>query len=252
MKKLLTNKVALVTGGTRGIGKAIGTSFARQGASLALFGINPERGAQIVNELSKEIGADQKVHFYPVDVSNTEPTRLGIEKVYADFGQIDILVNNAGVTRDQLLMKMKEEEWDCVVDTNLKSLYNTCHPVIRQMMKARSGKIINITSVVGLIGNPGQTNYAASKAGMIGFTKSLARELGSRGINVNCIAPGFIKSDMTAVLTDLQKENLLNQIPLKSLGEPEDIAHAALFLASEYARYITGQVLTVDGGMVMS
>ena len=250
MDKLLSNKKALITGGTRGIGKAIARCFAEHGASLALFGINEVRGKQVIKELQPHLESDQKVLFFPVDVSDSKATMSAIAKVYSELGQIDILVNNAGVTRDNLLMKMSEEEWDKVLNTNLKSLFNTCRQVIRPMMKGRSGKIINSASVVGLIGNPGQTNYAASKAGMIGFTKSLAKEIGSRGISVNCIAPGFIKSDMTEVLSDIQKETLLKQIPMKRLGEPEEIAHAALYLASTLSNYVTGQVLTVDGGMI--
>lgn len=250
MDKLLSNKKALITGGTRGIGKAIARCFAEHGASLALFGMNAERGKQVVEELQPYLESDQKVLFYQVDVGDSQATESAIAKVYGELGQVDILVNNAGVTRDNLLMKMSEEEWEKVLNTNLKSLYNTCRQVVRPMMKARSGKIINIASVVGLIGNPGQTNYAASKAGMIGFTKSLAKEIGSRGISVNCIAPGFIKSDMTDVLSDVQKETLLKQIPMKRLGDPEEIAHAALFLASSLSSYVTGQVITVDGGMI--
>ncbi len=250
MDKLLSNKKALITGGTRGIGKAIARCFAEHGASLALFGMNAERGEQVVEELQPYMESDQKVLFYQVDVGDSKATESAIAKVYGELGQVDILVNNAGVTRDNLLMKMSEEEWEKVINTNLKSLFNTCRQVVRPMMKGRSGKIINIASVVGLIGNPGQTNYAASKAGMIGFTKSLAKEIGSRGISVNCIAPGFIKSDMTDVLGDIQKETLLKQIPMKRLGEPEEIAHAALFLASSLSDYVTGQVLTVDGGMI--
>ena len=166
-------------------------------------------------------------------------------------GRIDILVNNAGITRDNLLMKMTEEDWDRVIAVNLKSVYNTCQALVRSMLKARNGKIINITSVVGLNGNAGQANYAASKAGMIGFTQSLAKEVASRGICVNCIAPGFIKTPMTGVLTETQKEAIIKQVPMGRLGNPEEIAHAAVFLASSLSDYVTGQVLTVDGGMVM-
>ncbi len=251
MGKQLANKVALITGGTRGIGKAIAKAFAQQGASLALFGINPERGNKVLEEFKPLLKQDQKIAFYPVDVGVTQAVDLAIAEIVKEFGKIDILVNNAGITRDTLLMRMDEKAWDEVIGTNLKSVYNTCHAVVRPMMKARSGKIINITSVSGQMGNAGQTNYAASKAGMIGFTKSLAKEMGSRGICVNCISPGFIKTDMTDALTDAQKETLVKMIPLNRLGETTDVSAAALFLSSAQSDYITGQVLTVDGGMVM-
>jgi len=214
----LKDKAAVVTGGTAGIGKEIALAFAKQGAHVAIFGTNAERATEVLEHLQKT---------YP------------------------ILVNNAGITRDGLLMKMTEEDWDRVIAVNLKSVYNTCQALVRPMLKARSGKIINITSVIGLIGNAGQANYAASKAGMIGFTQSLAKEVASRGICVNCIAPGFIKTSMTDVLTDAQKEGILKQVPMGRLGSPEEIANTAVFLASDWSNYMTGQVLTVDGGMVM-
>lgn len=248
---LLFDKKAIVTGGTRGIGRAIVKKFAEHGASVALFGTNSEKGKEAVEEIRPLLGQGQTVTFYQIDVSNAEAVESGIKKVLEDLGRVDVLVNNAGVTRDNLLMKMSEEDWDKVLETNLKSLYNTCRAVIRPMMKARQGKIINISSVVGLMGNAGQTNYAASKAGMIGFTKSLAKEMGSRNICINCIAPGFIKTEMTDHLSEDQKKSLMQQIPLQRLGNPDEIAHAALFLASPLADYITGQVLTVDGGMAM-
>ncbi len=248
---LLLNKKIIVTGGTRGIGKSIAKLFVEQGASVALFGTNAEKGKAAVEEIHSFLVQGQTVAFYQVDVSLTDSVEETVKKVLDTFGQIDVLVNNAGITRDNLLMKMTEREWDSVLETNLKSLYNTCHAVIRTMMKARKGKIINITSVVGLIGNAGQTNYAASKAGMIGFTKSLAKEIGSRNICVNCIAPGFIQTEMTEILSDQQKQALLQQIPLQRLGQPEEIAQAALFLASHSSDYMTGQVLTIDGGMAM-
>jgi 3-oxoacyl-[acyl-carrier protein] reductase len=251
MEKLLFGKTALITGGTRGIGKAIAQLFAKQGASLALFGTNLENGSAVTQELKSFIVEGQKISFYQTNVSDTAQVEKMMQQVYADFGQIDILINNAGITRDNLLMRLSEDDWEAVINTNLKSIYNTCRAVVRPMMKAKQGKIINITSVVGLMGNAGQTNYAASKSGMIGFTKSLAKELGSRNISVNCIAPGFIETDMTGALNEKQKEIILSQIPMQRMGQPSDVAHAALFLASPLADYVTGQVLTVDGGMAM-
>jgi len=245
---MLKDKIAIVTGGTRGIGFAIAKRFLEEGAHVALFGTNSERG----KEAAERLGASgQRVRFYQVDVSNDEMVDAAINRVIEELGPIDILVNNAGITRDGLLMKMKEEDWNAVLDTNLKSVYSSCKSVVRPMMKARAGKIINITSVVGLIGNAGQTNYAASKAGIIGFTKALAKEVASRGISVNCIAPGFIETDMTDGLNEIQKEQLFKTIPMGRLGKPEDIANAALFLAGSESAYMTGQVLTIDGGMVM-
>ncbi len=249
---MLTGQTAIVTGGTRGIGKQIAARFIEQGASVAIFGTNAERGNEVAQELQALANEGQKVAFYQVDVADAAQVESSIEKVYQELGSVDILINNAGVTRDNLLMRLTEEDWDRVLNINLKSVYNTCHSVVRPMMKARKGKIINITSVVGLMGNAGQTNYAASKAGMIGFTKSLAKEIGGRNICVNCIAPGFIETDMTDALNEKQKEAILGQIPMQKLGKPDDIANAALFLASPMADYITGQVLTVDGGMVMA
>jgi len=251
MNYLLKGKTAIVTGGSRGIGKAITALYVEQGASVALFGTNLERGSETVRELEALLQGDQKIAFYQVDVGHFAQVEAVMTQVYADFGHVDILVNNAGVTRDNLLIRLTEQDWEHVINTNLKSIYNTCRSAVRPMMKARQGKIINITSVVGLMGNAGQTNYAASKAGMIGFTKSLAKEVGGRGICVNCIAPGFIETDMTDVLTEVQKEAITSQIPMKKLGHPKDIANAALYLASSLSDYITGQVLTVDGGMVM-
>lgn len=247
----LKDEIAVVTGGTRGIGKGIAIRFLEAGASLAIFGTNSERGNETLRELQALAKQGQKVAFYQVDVADFKQVETAIEQVFKDFGKIDILVNNAGITRDNLLMRLSEEDWEQVININLKSVYNTCRAVIRPMMKARKGKIINITSVVGLMGNAGQTNYAASKSGMIGFSKSLAKEMGARQINVNCIAPGFIQTDMTDRLNEKQQEVILSQIPMQKLGQPEDIANAALFLASPMADYITGQVLTVDGGMVM-
>lgn len=249
MKDLLKDQVALVTGGTAGIGKAIALQFAEHGAKLALFGTNAEKGSQAAAEIKQSFGTD--VEFYQVNVGNTEEVEAAIKKILEKHGKVDILVNNAGVTRDQLLMKMTEEDWDTVMDVNVKSCYNTCRALARSMLKAKKGKIINVSSVVGLTGNAGQANYAASKAAIIGFTKALAKELASRNIHVNCIAPGYIMTQMTEVLNDAQKETTLNKIPLGRMGEPRDIANVALFLASGLSDYITGQVFTVDGGMVM-
>lgn len=250
MKNLLDGQVALITGGNAGIGRAIALKFATEGARLAIFGTNAEKGQAVVREI-QALSLGKEAIFYPVDVSKTQEVDQNIEKVLEAFGRVDILVNNAGITADQLLMKMTEQDWDRVLDINLKSCYNTCHALVRPMMKARKGKIINVSSIVGLIGNPGQVNYAASKAGMIGFTKALAKELASRDICVNCIAPGFIQTQMTEVLSDSQKEALLKGIPLGRMGNPDDIANTAWFLASALSDYITGQVITVDGGMVM-
>jgi 3-oxoacyl-[acyl-carrier protein] reductase len=252
MQHLLKDKKALVTGGTAGIGKEIALLYAKQGANVAIFGTNAEKSVQVLQELSQaKILPEQQFIAKIIDVSQKAAVDTSIAEIVAVWGNIDILVNNAGITRDNLLMKMSEEDWDRVIAVNLKSVYNTCQSLVRAMIKARAGKIINVSSVVGLTGNAGQVNYAASKSGMIGLTQSLAKELAGRGICVNCIAPGFIKTAMTDVLTDAQKEGIMKQIPMGRLGQPEDIAHAALFLASHLSNYITGQVLTVDGGMVM-
>lgn len=253
---LLAEKTAVITGGSRGIGKAIAAIFIEQGASVAIFGTNRETGEAALKELQELCQPDNishaaKVAFYQVDVGKSEQVEQAMNLVMADFGKIDILVNNAGVTRDNLLMRLSEDDWDKVLETNLKSVYNTCRTVVRPLMKARQGKIINITSVIGLTGNAGQTNYAASKAGLIGFTKSLAKELASRHICVNCVAPGFIETDMTNALNEKQREAVISQIPMRKIGGTRDIAHAVLYLASPLSDYVTGQVLTVDGGMVM-
>lgn len=250
-EQLLSSKVALITGGTRGIGKAIALCFAAHGASVALFGTNAERGEEAVKEVEKQLAMGQQARFYRVDVASKQEVEQAVAQVYSDFGKVDVLVNNAGVTKDNLLMRLSEEDWESVLNTNLKSVFLMSKACIRTMMKERSGKIINVSSVVALMGNAGQTNYAASKAGMVGFTKSLAKEVSSRGITVNCIAPGFIETDMTGALNEKQKEQILAQIPMQKMGQPEDIAYAALYLASPLADYVTGQVLTVDGGMVM-
>ncbi len=248
--QLLKDKVALVTGGTAGIGREIALKFAGQGAHIIIFGTNAERAEEVVQLLKKEF-PEQKFASKLIDVADKKTVDQAMQQIITDFGRVDILVNNAGVTRDGLLMKMSEDDWDRVIAVNLKSVYNTCQALVRPMLKARGGKIINISSVVGLVGNAGQANYAASKAGMIGFTQSLAKELASRNICVNCIAPGFVKTGMTDVLTETQKETLLKQIPMGRLGSTEDIANVAVFLASPLSDYMTGQVIAVDGGMVM-
>lgn len=250
--QLLKAKKALITGGTAGIGKEIAIAFAKQGADVAIFGTNAERAAQVLQALEQaKLLPEQRFESFIVNVSEKQSVESAIQLLIGKWGQIDILVNNAGITRDGLLMRMSEEDWDQVIDVNLKSVYNTCQALVRPMIKAKGGKIINISSVVGLTGNAGQANYAASKSGMIGFTKALAQELATRNICVNCIAPGFIQTQMTDVLNEGQKEGLLKKIPMGRMGVPQDIANAAVFLASNLSDYVTGQVLTVDGGMVM-
>lgn len=250
--QLLKAKKAIVTGGTAGIGKEIALMFAKQGADVAIFGTNEERAKEVVQELEgARTSLEQRFASFIVNVGEKASVEGAIQELLATWGQIDILVNNAGITRDGLLMRMTEQDWDTVIDVNLKSIYNTCQTLVRPMIKAKGGKIINISSVVGLTGNAGQANYAASKSGMIGFTKALAQELATRNICVNCIAPGFIQTRMTSALTEGQKEGILKKIPMGRMGDPLDIANAAVFLASDLSGYITGQVLTVDGGMVM-
>lgn len=249
---LLKGKKALVTGGSAGIGEAIALRFVQEGAHVCVLGTNTERLSQVLTRMEEmKVHEEQKFLALTSNVASKESVEATLEQVMSSFGGVDILVNNAGITRDTLLMKMKEEDWDAVLDTNLKSVYNLASVLIRPMMKARSGKIINISSVVGLTGNPGQTNYAASKAGMIGFTKALALEVASRGIQVNAIAPGYIKTRMTDALTTEQQQLVLNKVPLGRMGNPEDIANACVFLASHMSDYVTGQTLVVDGGMVM-
>lgn len=250
--QLLKGKKAIVTGGTAGIGKAIASLYTEHGADVAIFGTNQERAEQTVRELEAlKQNPEQKILYFLLDVSKSKEVDEAIQKVLAQFGNVDILVNNAGITRDNLLMKMSEEDWDRVLEVNLKSVYNTCRALARPMIKARSGSIINIASVIGIIGNAGQANYAASKSGMIGFTKSLAKELASRGVRANCVAPGYIETQMTDSLPAQIKEKVLSEIPLSRIGQPRDVANAALFLASGLSDYVTGQVFAVDGGMVM-
>lgn len=246
---MLAGKVALVTGASRGIGKAIACKLAREGAKVIINYNGSKEKAEAVKSEIEAAGGQAEV--YQCDVSDYTACETFIQTVIKEEGSLDILVNNAGITKDGLLMKMSEEDFDKVLDTNLKGAFNTIRFASRQMLRQKGGRIINMSSVVGVIGNAGQANYAASKAGVIGLTKAAARELASRGITVNAIAPGFIETDMTDVLSDKVKEASEAQIPLGHFGKPEDVAAAAAFLASEEARYITGQVLHVDGGMVM-
>lgn len=246
---MLAGKVALVTGASRGIGKAIACKLAREGAKVIINYNGSKEKAEAVKSEIEAAGGQAEV--YQCDVSDYTACETFIQTVIKEEGSLDILVNNAGITKDGLLMKMSEEDFDKVLDTNLKGAFNTIRFASRQMLKQKSGRIINMSSVVGVIGNAGQANYAASKAGVIGLTKAAARELASRGITANAIAPGFIETDMTDVLSDKVKEASEAQIPLGHFGKPEDVAAAAAFLASEEAGYITGQVLHVDGGMCM-
>ena len=245
---LLANKVAVVTGAGRGIGRAVALAYAKMGADVACVSRTEENSAKAAAEVE---ALGRRAWAVAVDVSDTAAVNAAAGKILDDAGRVDILVNNAGVTRDNLLMRMSEEEWDTVINTNLKGAFNFTKALTRPFIKQRSGRIINIASVIGLIGNAGQSNYAASKAALIGFTKSIAKELAPRGITANAIAPGFIETDMTAALDDKVRESIIGNVPLGRFGSPDDIAHAAVFLAMEPSGYITGQVLTVDGGMVM-
>ncbi len=247
--QMLENKIALVTGGSRGIGKAIALSLADAGAQVMIsYRSSSAEAAQVVDEIRRK---GRESAAYQSDAADFTQSKEIVEKIVAHHQRLDILVNNAGITRDGLLMRMSEEDWDAVLATNLKSMFTMCKAAIRPMMSQRSGKIINITSIAGVIGNAGQTNYSASKAGVIGFTKSLAKELGSRNIQVNAIAPGFVETDMTAKLNEDQRKRLEENIPLKRTAKPEEIASVVKFFASRDADYITGQVLCVDGGLVM-
>lgn len=244
----LTNQIAVVTGAGRGIGRAIALKFANEGADVVVVSRTQENSEKVAAEI-RALG--RKAWAQAVDVADAAAVNAAAEKILADCSKVDVLVNNAGVTRDGLLMRMPDADWDSVLNTNLKGAFLVTKAFSRAMLKARTGRIINISSVIGLIGNAGQTNYAASKAGLIGFTQSCAREFASRGVTVNAIAPGFIETDMTAELTEALRGEILKKIPLGTLGQGDDIAAAALYLAAASGRYVTGQVLTVDGGMVM-
>lgn len=248
-RMIIMNKIALITGGTRGIGKQIALTLAKEGYDIA---INYRTQNDELEETKKEI-AQNNVQCFAVqgDVSNYEDCEKFVKEVIEHYGTIDVLVNNAGITKDMLLMRMKKEDFEDVIDVNLIGTFNVTKQVIPIMMKARSGRIINISSVVGISGNAGQTNYSASKAGIIGFTKSLAKEVASRNILVNAVAPGFIQTDMTAILKEEIKEEIAKNIPLKRMGEAKDVANIVKFLASDDSSYITGQVINVDGGMLM-
>ena len=241
-------KVALVTGASRGIGKAIALELGKRGA-LVIGTATSEAGAAAISAYLEEAGIQGR--GLALDVAEQASVEGAFAEINGNEGAPTILVNNAGITRDNLLLRMGADEWDQIINTNLSSLYRTCKACLRGMMKARYGRIINIASVVGVMGNAGQTNYAASKAGIIGFSKSLAREVGSRGITVNTVAPGFIETDMTRAMSEEQRAALTSQIPLNKLGNPEDISHAVAFLASQHAGYITGETLNINGGMYM-
>jgi 3-oxoacyl-[acyl-carrier protein] reductase len=245
---LLAQRVALVTGASQGIGRTCALRLAKEGAVVAVAARNQEK----LNELVQEItGAGGKAAAFALDVADEEQVKSGIKAAIAQFGKIDILVNNAGITRDQLVMRMKRADWDAVLQTNLTSAYLCIQNVVPSMLKQRWGRIVNISSVFGQMGQAGQANYAASKAGLIGLTMAIAREVGSRNITCNAVAPGFIETAMTAVLSDELKQSAIKQIPLGRVGTPDDVASAAVFLASEEASYITGHVLNVNGGMLM-
>ena len=241
----LTGKCALVTGASGGIGEAIAAALHGQGATVALSGTRREK----LDEVAAKLGS--RVHVLPCDLRDRAQVAALVQQAEAAMGQVDILVNNAGVTKDNLFMRMKDEEWDDVLAINLTSAFILCRAALRNMMRRRSGRIVNIASISGIFGNPGQGNYSASKAGLIGMTKSLAREVASRGITANCIAPGFIETPMTHGLNEKQTEAIAGSIPAGTFGKPGDIAAAAVFLASEEARYITGETLHINGGMVM-
>ena len=244
----LTNHVAIVTGGARGIGRDIALTFAKAGVDVALFDVNPQQLDATTQEL-RAMG--RRAEGIVVDVTDGKQVDQGVAKVLDKLGRIDILINNAGITKDGLLIRMDDAQWDRVLTINLKGTFLCTRAVAKHMLKQRRGRIVSVASIVGMIGNPGQANYAASKAGIIGMTKSVARELASRGITCNAIAPGFIKTEMTDALPEEAKQRLLGAIPMGGLGEPADVAQAALFLASDAARYITGHVLVVDGGLAM-
>ncbi len=244
----LSGKVALVTGGAQGIGRAIALLLAKHGADLVISDVNLEKAQETANEIQ---GMGRKSLAIQSNVANLKEVERMIETIVGQFGRIDILVNNAGITRDRLILRMTEEDWDAVLDVNLKGTFNCTKAAVRHMSKQKSGKIVNIASVSGEMGNPGQANYSASKAGVIGFTKTIAREFAARGINVNAIAPGYIQTPMTDAIPEKAKEALKQMIPMERLGQPEDVAQAVLFLVSENSSYITGQVINVNGGIYM-
>lgn len=245
---IFRDKVSVITGASQGIGEAIARSFAREGATVVLVDIQKPKLDEVAAAIAAEGG---KAAVHQADVAKLEQAAAVVEAVLKDHQKIDHLVNNAGITRDNLLMRMREEEWDAVIAVNLKGVFNFCKAAVRAMISARGGRIVNLASVVGLMGNAGQTNYAASKAGLIGFTKSLAREVAGRGITVNAIAPGYIATPMTAGLPEAVKSAFLGLIPLQRFGEPSEVAHAVKFLCSNEAAYITGQVIHVNGGLYM-
>jgi 3-oxoacyl-[acyl-carrier protein] reductase len=245
----LKDKVALITGGARGIGRAIALTFAREGADIVVADVNLEIATKTASEIE---ALGRKSLALEMDVTDFQKVEEGVNKILDKFSKVDILVNNAGITKDNLILRMSQAEWDAVINVNLKGTFNCIKAVSKPMVKQRSGRIISIASIIGLMGNWGQANYAASKAGIIALTKTVAKELASRNINANCVAPGFIQTEMTAKLSEDVKAKMMEAIPMAKLGIPEDVANVCLFLASEESSYITGQTITIDGGMVMA